>query len=140
MGLRLCISTVHTTPADSDHESCPSLVQVTLIRQFQSDRLLRCHWYTLLPGHSLLGTTGACKPGTVSGSGFPSQKTHLVWEAFHPTQLLMEARRPQGNLYGARDSPHGLPGAGSFTHASGWVEPSSVRFLLGSRNRSLSHH
>lgn len=39
---RLFVSTVPTAPAESDQESCPSLVQVTPIKEFQSCRLLDC--------------------------------------------------------------------------------------------------
>lgn len=46
-------STVPTTPAESDQESCPSLVRVTPIKEFQSPRLLDCL------AHSRVGNTAS---------------------------------------------------------------------------------
>lgn len=46
-------STVPTAPAESDQESCPSLVQVTPIKEFQSPRLLDCL------AHSRVGSTAS---------------------------------------------------------------------------------
>lgn len=66
-GLRLPIPTVHTMPADSDRDSCPSLAQVTPVKEFPNHRLLGSMALHHLE-HSQLGVADARQLGAASGT------------------------------------------------------------------------
>lgn len=127
--------------AENDWESCPSLVQVTFLRECPNYRLLG-----LPPGTQPAGCSWRCKRGAASGLFLRGQTwcglNPALQESFPPNTALKPRGipRPQGDLDGAHNCPHSLPGTRSLTHTSVWVEASSMQFLLDSRNWSHSCH